>query len=78
LTVLENVGGNRALVKCSCGVEKEVSIRALKAGATASCGCIFIEQLKSRHAAKRLDAEVAARFGTPEEFAARLGRARNG
>lgn len=37
---------SKALYKCSCGVEKELSIEAVKRGNTKSCGCLHLESVK--------------------------------
>lgn len=46
LTVLRDYTTGRSMVKCDCGVVKEVDNWNLKSGKTKSCGCIISEKLK--------------------------------
>lgn len=48
LIVLDDLGSNRVLVRCDCGVEKRVDRRAMRAGRIRSCGCLSREKTSNR------------------------------
>lgn len=67
-------GGQRALYKCQCGVEKEIFSGAVKAGKVISCGCYNRQKSKDavkhgllKHPLYRLWASVKARCTNPNE-----------
>lgn len=49
LTILERAPRYKVVCQCDCGEQPTVSARALKYGATRSCGCLHSEQLAARN-----------------------------
>lgn len=48
----------RSLCKCDCGTERAVNIYSLRAGYTASCGCVRRDKLRAQNTTHGLDASA--------------------
>lgn len=70
--------GHKWLFRCDCGKEKVISIKSVRSGHTASCGCLFLDRLVEKNTTHGLSKKHPREYRSWKDMRSRCNNSNNG